>query len=105
MSRFSEQTECKGFIQDLFLNMQKSMSAEQVKNFTNLDTDESRYKFVAKIKCVKEFQVTRSTLRKNAKIALDFKQKGNKAFQNKNYVIAIECYNKSLLTLPSENGM
>lgn len=104
MTRFVELEECEGFIKDLFRNVQNSLNEEQVKCFADLGTEEARYKFVSQIKCVKDFEVTRTPSIKDLKLALDFKQKGNKAFEAKNWIAAVENYNKSLLILPNENG-
>lgn len=104
MGRFSEQIESKGFIKELFQNLQSNLNAEQVKNFANLETDEARYKFISQNPSVKDFQVTRNKSIKNIQLALDFKQKGNKAFQNQNWIAALDFYNKGLLVLPAEHG-
>lgn len=104
MGRFTDQNERKGFITDLFQTLQSTLNAEQVKNFANLESDEARCKFVSQLKTVKEFQVTRNESIKSSKLALDFKQKGNKAFQQQHWLSALDYYNKALLLLPSENG-
>lgn len=104
MGRFTELGESKGFIKDLFQDLQSHLNAEQVKNFTNLENDEARYKFISQHPSVKEFQVSRNRSLKNQKLALDFKQKGNKAFQAQNWLGALDFYNKGLLLLPTEHG-
>lgn len=104
MGRFTEHAESKGFIKDLFQDLQSNLSAEQVKNFANLENDEARFKFLSQHQSVKNFQVTKNKSIKNLTLALDFKQKGNKAFQAKNWLAALDFYNKGLLLLPSEHG-
>lgn len=103
MGRFIEEVETKGFIKDLFLQFQQNLSSEQLKNFANLECDEARYKFVSQNDTIKEFTLTRNATIKNAQLALDFKQKGNKAFQNQQWLAAIDFYNKALLLMPGEN--
>lgn len=105
MGRFTEQGESKGFIKDLFQDLQSNLSAEQVKNFANLENDEARFKFISQHESVKNFQVTKNKSIKNLTLALDFKQKGNRAFQAKNWIVALDFYNKGLLLLPAEHGM
>lgn len=104
MGRFTDSGENKGFITDLFQTLQKSLNAEQVKNFANLENDEGRFKFVSQLDDVKKFQVTHNESIKSLSLALDFKQKGNKAFQHQNWLAALDFYNKALLLLPSEAG-
>lgn len=106
MGRFTEGNESKSFIPELFQDLQSTLTAEQIKNFANLEDDTSRLKFVSQIDSVKEFQVTknRNDSMKNLALALDFKQKGNKAFQSQSWNVAVDFYNKSLLLLPSDNG-
>lgn len=104
MGRFSEETESKGFIKELFEQLQKTLNSEQVKNFANLESDEARYKFVSQVESIKDLKLTRNASLKNVKLALDFKQKGNKAFQSQHWISALDCYNKGLLLMPAENG-
>lgn len=104
MGRFTDHGESKGFIKELFQKLQSNLNAEQVKNFANLEDDEARYKFISQNSCLKEFEVTRNASIKNHKLAMDFKQKGNKGFQSQNWLSALDFYNKALLLLPPENG-
>lgn len=105
MGRFSEKSESTGFIKELFQKLQSSLNAEQVKNFTNLEDDEARFKFISENPSIKDFQVTLySKSIKNADFALEFKMKGNRAFQKENWLAALDFYNKGLLLLPPENG-
>ncbi|XP_055316538.1 SET and MYND domain-containing protein 4 [Sitodiplosis mosellana] len=104
MGRFSEQNESSGFIKEIYQKLQSGLNAEQVKNFANLEDDEARYNFVSQQPSIKEFQVTLySKSIKNADFALEFKLKGNRAFQQKNWLASLDFYNKGLLLLPSEN--
>lgn len=105
MGRFTEQGESKGFIKELFQDLQSNLTAEQVKNFANLENDEARFKFISQQQSVKDFQVTKNKSIKNLTLALDFKQKGNKEFQAKNWIAALDFYNKGLLLLPADHGM
>lgn len=104
MGRFTDETESKGFIKELFLKQQSSLNAEQVKNFANLENDAARVKFVLQNSDSKEFTVSRNALIKNIELALEFKQKGNNAFQSQNWKIALNFYSKGLLLMPAENG-
>lgn len=105
MGRFTDNGENKGFITDLFQSLQKSLNAEQVKNFANLENDEGRFKFVSQLDDVKNFEVTHNNESiKSASLALEFKQKGNKAFQQQNWLAALDFYNKALLLLPADEG-
>lgn len=105
MGRFTEKAELnEGFLKDLLQKLQSNLNTEQVNNFANLDNDEARFKFVAQDQNLKEFSVSRNESIKNAKLALEFKQKGNGAFQSQDWKSAIDFYNKGLLLLPAENG-
>lgn len=105
MGRFSEQSESSGFIKEIYQKLQNNLNAEQVKNFTNLENDEARFKFVSQHPNVKEFQVTLYNKSiKNADFSLEFKMKGNREFQKENWLAALDSYNKGLLLLPQENG-
>lgn len=104
MVRFTDETESKGFIKELFQTLQSNLNAEQVKNFANLEDDAGRFKFVLQNEGLKEFVVSRNPSIKNSKLALDFKQKGNHAFQKQNWKEALDFYNKGLLLLPEEHG-
>lgn len=103
MGRFSEEIESKGFVKDLYQQLQQTLNSEQVKNFANLESDEARYKFVSQNESIKQIQLTRNASLKNIKLALDFKQKGNKAFQKQQWLMALDFYNKGLLLMPAEN--
>lgn len=103
MGRFSELHEENGFIQELFQDLQSSLTAEQIKNFANLGSDRDRFKFVSQIDNVKKFQVLHNAVIKNNALALDFKQKGNVAFKQQNWNVAVDFYNKGLLLLPGDN--
>lgn len=104
MGRFSDQTESKGFLKELFEKLQTDLNAEQVKNFANLECDEARFKFVSQAENLKKFKVSRNPSIKSEKLALEFKNKGNKAFQKENWREALDFYNKGLLLLPAEHG-
>lgn len=104
MGRFTGEAISKGFLQELLQKLQSNLSAEQVKNFANLDNDEARIKFVVQNANLKEFTVTRNSTIKNVELALDFKKKGNTAFQSQNWKSALDFYTKGLLLLPAENG-
>lgn len=106
MGRFTDsQNESSGFIKEIFQKLQSNLNAEQVKNFANLEDDESRFKFISQNPSIKDFQVTLySKTIKNADFALEFKLKGNRAFQQENWMAALDYYNKGLLLLPQENG-
>lgn len=105
MGRFTDFGDNKGFITDLFQTLQKNLNAEQVKNFANLEDDEGRFKFVSQLGDVKNFQVTHNIESiKSASLALEFKQKGNKAFQQQNWLAALDFYNKALLLIPGYEG-
>lgn len=101
---FQEDGLKKGFIKELFENLQANLNAEQVKNFANLEDNEARYKFISQSSGPKEFVVSRNASIKNTKLSLDFKQKGNNAFQKQNWIAALDFYNKGLILLPSDNG-
>lgn len=105
MGRFTDESESKGFITELFQKLQSGLTAEQVKNFANLEDDASHIKFVLHNPSLKEFTVSRNASIKNVKLALEFKQKGNAAFQSQNWKAAMDFYNKALLLLPAEHGM
>lgn len=104
MGRFTDETESKGFLKELLQKLQTNLNAEQVKIFENLDNDEARFKFVLQDPNLKEFTVSRNASIKNVELALDFKQKGNNAFQSQNWKLALDFYNKGLLLLPDEHG-
>lgn len=104
MGRLSELHEDGGFIQELFQDLQSTLTAEQIKNFANLENDRDRFKFVSQIDNVKKFEVLRNGIIKNATLALDFKQKGNDAFKQQNWNIAVDYYNKGLLLLPGDSS-
>lgn len=77
MGRFTEETESKGFIQELYQKLQSNLNAEQVKNFANLEDDAARFKFVLQNQNSQEFTVSRNPSIKSIDLAHDFKQKGN----------------------------
>lgn len=104
MGRFTDETESKGFLKELLQKLQSNLNAEQVKNFANLDSDEARFRFVVQNSNLKEFTVSRNTSIKNIQLALDFKQKGNNAFQSQDWKTALGFYNKGLLLIPAEHG-
>lgn len=104
MGRFTDEIESKGFLKELLQKLQTNLNGEQVKNFANLDTDEARFRFVVQDPNLKEFTVSRNESIKNIKLALDFKQKGNNAFQSQDWKSAMGFYNKGLLLLPAEHG-
>lgn len=105
MGRFTEKTELKeGFLKELLQKLQSNLNAEQVNNFANLDNDEARFRFVIQDPNLKEFSVSRNASIKNVTLALEFKQKGNSAFQRQDWKSALDFYNKGLLLLPAENG-
>lgn len=104
MGRFTDEIESKGFLKELLQKLQTNLNAEQVKIFENLDNDEARFKFVSQDPNLQEFTVSRNTSIKNATLALDFKQKGNVAFQSQNWKSALDFYNKGLLLLPADHG-
>lgn len=101
---FEEDSLKKGFIKELFEKLQSNLNAEQVKNFANLENNEARYKFISQNPGLKEFVVSQNASIKSTKLALDFKQKGNQAFQKQNWLTALGFYNKALILLPSDNG-
>lgn len=102
MGRFTEIHEDGGFIQELFRDLQSTLTAEQIKNFANLENDRDRFKFVSQIDNVKRFEVVRTGVIKNWTLALDFKQKGNVAFKQQSWNVAVDFYNKGLLLLPGD---
>ncbi|XP_031636986.1 SET and MYND domain-containing protein 4-like [Contarinia nasturtii] len=105
MGRFTEQSESTGFIKDLFQKLQSSLNAEQVKNFANLEDDASRYKFISNNPVIKDFQITLYDKSiKNDDLANEYKLRGNREFQKKNWTASIESYNKGLLLMPPENA-
>lgn len=104
MGRFTEFHENSGFIQELFQDLQSTLTSEQIKNFANLENDRDRFKFVSQIDNVKKFEVLRNGIIKNAALALDFKQKGNDAFKQENWNLAVDYYNKGLLLLPGDDS-
>lgn len=105
MGRFAESDPCDGFIREIFLNVCNNCDAEQIKSFAELDSDEKRFCFMSSLECRKAFNVERNTgSLKNYALALSFKKKGNDQFQSKEWMTAVDFYNKSLLVLPSEFG-
>lgn len=107
MGRFAESdlSSRDGFIREIFLNFCNSCDDGKIKSFESLNDDETRFRFLASMKCRQSFKVSRNTnSSKNLTLALMFKQKGNQKFQSKQWMTAVEFYNKSLLILPTENG-
>lgn len=107
MGRFAESdiSPSDGFIREIFMNVCNNCDAEQIKSFADLRDDEERYRFMATLECRQAFKVTRNeTSLKNYALALTFKQKGNEKFQMKQWIAAVDFYNKSLLIIPSEYG-
>lgn len=104
MVRIFDINVCKGFIKDVFLNAQNSCSVDDMKHFANLDNDIDRFRFASEIDCIKNYEIKRTqSSMKSARVSQNFKQKGNVAFQQKKWPIALELYNKSLIMTP-ENG-
>lgn len=106
MGRFTEQqSESSGFIKDLFQKLQSNLTAEQVKNFANLEDDASRYKFISQNPTIKDFKITLYNKSiKNNDLANEYKLRGNREFQQKNWTASLEAYNKGMLLMPPENG-
>lgn len=107
MDRFAESdiSPREGFIREIFMNVCNSCDDAQIKAFGELGDDEARFRFMSSLQCRQAFKVTRNTNSlKNYALALTFKQKGNEKFQTKQWMAAVDFYNKSLLILPSEYG-
>lgn len=98
-------TDNKMFFKDLYADIEQSCSAEQLRNFANLDNDEARFQFVHALDGVRRIdelqRIDHKT--KNANIALELKKQGNARFQAKMWPAALDCYNKSQLATPPEN--
>lgn len=104
MVRFAESGTCQGFIRDVTLNAQNSLSVQDLTNFKNLSSDEARYKFVANIEFPKESRFTlKKVTVKSHEAAMAFKKAGNGAFQQKNWTNAVDLYSKGLMVLPPEH--
>lgn len=99
----------KLFFKDLYVSIEHSCSAEQLKNFANLDSDEARFKFVHGLNGVRAFDELKCSAdqskMKNPIVALELKKRGNLAFQAQNWPVALNFYNKSQLVIPAENGI
>lgn len=96
----------KMFFKDLYVAIEKSCSAEQLRNFANLDTDEARFRFVQQltgIHGIAELQRSQLGATKNSSAALELKKQGNARFQANYWPAALDCYNKSLMVMPAEN--
>lgn len=105
MSRLSCEILKTGFIRDLYLHTLSNCKTEQVNNYSNLANNFDRYGFVSKIANANEFQLDGIKQQdKNHKMAFLLKQRGNDAFQKKNWQKSGEYYNASLLLLPSYDG-
>lgn len=101
-------TDKKDFFKDFYVEVEQNCSDEELKNFANLDTDEARFKFVQQLPSVQKLDVTcghNGGTKKNADIAIELRKLGNNAFQNKNWPVALDFYNKCQLITPAENGM
>lgn len=107
MGRFAESDTSirDGFIREIFINVCNSCETGQIKSFGDLRDDEARYRFMSSLECRQAFTLERNKISlKNHTLALVFKQKGNDKFQAKQWVAAVDFYNKSLLILPAECG-
>lgn len=103
MVRIFDINECKGFIKDIFLKVQNSCSVEQMNDFSKLDNDIERFCFASKIDNLKNYEVKRKQFTmKSIRVAQNFKQKGNNAFQHQKWSIALDLYNKSLIMIPAD---
>lgn len=94
-----------GFFKELHVQFREKLSDSDIKNFTNLSTDEERFVFVlskhVKDKTLYDVKVDSD---KDGSKALEYKEHGNKAFQQQSYIKAIYYYNKSLQSFPPESG-
>lgn len=97
----------KHFFKDLYESIEKNCSAEQLKNFANLGSDESRFSFIQNLDGVNKFNELKcndEAVRKCAANALQLKKEGNTAFQAQNYAVALQKYTESQLVTPTNNG-
>lgn len=107
MARFAESdiSPRDGFIREIFMNVCNNCDDQTVNSFSQADGDEAKIRFMSSLDCRQAFKVERNTTTlKNADLAQSFKQKGNEKFQAKQWMTALDFYNKSLLVLPAENG-
>lgn len=97
----------KMFFKELYGAIEKSCSSEQLRNFANLDTDEARFQFVQQLAGTEGITVLQRgqlAATKSSTGALDYKRQGNARFQAGYWPAALDCYNKSLMLMPAENG-
>lgn len=98
-------TDQKHFLKEIYKSIEKNFSGEQLKTFSNLGTDEERFKFVHELGGLNRFDALRSQSDgKCPKEALQLKKQGNTAFQAQNYKDALEKYTESQLVTPTTNG-
>lgn len=107
-------SKTNGFFLNLYQNIRNSMKSEEIKNFTNLDSNEEKFKFVHKLSKIeeklklkkydRELKTDDYQLFKDLPSAIELKNIGNKLFQGKKYADSLNFYNKSYLMTPGESS-
>lgn len=111
-------TTIEGFFLNYYQRVRNQLKSEQIKNFTNLDTNEEKFHFVHNLNAIQEKlrlkrydgKITQLEnkqdfqLFKDLTSALELKRIGNKFFQNEQWPEALNFYNKSYLMTPGSCG-
>jgi hypothetical protein len=105
-------SKTNGFFLNFYQNIRNSLKSEEIKNYTNLDSNEEKFKFVYKLSKVEEklqlkkydrdVKVDDYQLFKDLNSAIELKNVGNKLFQGDKYSDSLNFYNKSYLMTPGD---
>ncbi|XP_067007502.1 SET and MYND domain-containing protein 4 [Anabrus simplex] len=97
-------TSSEGFFKAHHCKVVSSLSNDQLKEFSLLEHDDERFRFVYNLPVARGLDIQLSPCGKNAEIARKFKDEGNKAFQSGDYRCALRLYSKCILKTPWEAG-
>ncbi|XP_075232521.1 protein-lysine N-methyltransferase SMYD4-like [Lycorma delicatula] len=93
-----------GFFKKQHLQLCSSLEENDLNNFSLLNNNEDKFKFVCINPFVRSNQISKLTNDKNLNVAKQLKTDGNKAFQANDYSNALFKYSKSVLKCPQDNG-
>lgn len=101
-----------GFFLNLFQNIRNTIKSEDIKNFTNLQDNEEKFKLVHNLSRIegklklkkydKDVKTEEYQLYKDLHSALELKKIGNKLFQAQQWADSLNFYNKSYLMTPGD---
>lgn len=93
-----------GFFKKQHLQFCNSLKENDLNNFSLLNNNEDKFKFVYCNTVVRSNQISKLTNDKNFDVAKQLKIDGNKAFQANDFSNALFKYSKSVLKCPQDNN-